>query len=134
MARLARPPDSDSRRTPVTHGVALFRRDTSAAVLHFQADLTIRTANTDSGVGALRVTVNVREAFLYNSKKSRLQVWREPTQIIGDVEINSDLAPFRETVQVRAQARCKSNFVEQRRVEQMRDGAQLLRKLLYESY
>ena len=59
-------------RAPGIQGLALLRRYPFAAILHFQADLTIKTADTNSSVGAFRVTVNIRKAFLNNSQNSRL--------------------------------------------------------------
>ena len=62
---------------------------------------------------------DVGEAFLDDAENRRFHVALQAAEIFGQVQINGNLAAFREPVDIPAQSRLQSGFVEKRRVKQV---------------
>src|SRR5437879_6470384 len=68
------------------------------------------------------MAVNVGDRLLDYPENGRFQFLGESPEIIGDFQIHSDLAAICKTVQVDAKSRRESYFIQQWRMEQMRNG------------
>ena len=79
------------------------------------------------------MTVNVREALLNDPENGSFQILSETPQILWELQIDFDLAPFCKPIQVRTKTRGEPNFIEQWWMQQMRDGAQFSRQFLYKT-
>jgi hypothetical protein len=71
------------------------------------------------------MAVNVGEALLHHAKNRRFRLSREPPEILGKIEVDSDFAAQREAIHVPAKRRGESRFVEQRRMQQVGNRAHL---------
>src|SRR5579864_410730 len=78
------------------------------------------------------VTVNVGETLLNKPKDCDFHLVRESAELRWNLEVDFDVAAFREAVHIPAQSRCKAGDVKQRWVSQMRNGANLFADLLNE--
>src|SRR5262249_39229440 len=76
-----------------------------------------------AGHGTSRVAKNIGQAFLDDAEDGGFEILRKPAEVFGQVEINGNLAAFRKAFDVPAQGRTQAGFVEQRRVEQVGNGA-----------
>jgi hypothetical protein len=79
------------------------------------------------------MAVNVREALLNDPKNGGFRILLETSQILWQLQIDSDLAAFCKPLQVRTKTRGEPNFIEQGWMQQMRDGAQFSRQFLYKT-
>ena len=67
--------------------------------------------------------MNVGQGFLENAKEYEFRGARQTAEFVGDVGGQVDAAAFGEAFGVPASGGGQADFVEQRRMEQMRDGA-----------
>jgi len=58
------------------------------------------------------MTMNIREAFLYDPEDHQFQIRRQPFQMLGQVQADIDVAFFFESFDVPAQAGLQPHFVE----------------------
>jgi hypothetical protein len=105
------------------------RWDTFPGVTNFEANFFVGARNTNCSGAAAGVAVNVGEALLHNSKQSDFEVTREPPKIIGQFQVDIDFAPFAEAIDIPLEGGLQTDFVKQRRVQQVRNGADLAREL-----
>src|SRR5258708_2938381 len=115
------------------HPNFLFRRYTIAAILDLYANLTVRSSNANPGCRASRMAMNIRETLLHGPENRRLGLAIEPPKIRGNLQIHFDLATLGESLCVPTESRSKSGFVQQRRMEQVGDRADLLAEFSYQS-
>src|SRR5882757_4777485 len=78
------------------------------------------------------MTMNIGKTFLHRSENGRFRLAREPSKIRREVQIHSNLAPLGEPLYVPAKGRSKSSFVQQRRMQQVRNRADLSTQFLYQ--
>src|SRR5215469_18930916 len=80
----------------------------------------------------MRIMVNIGEAFLNHAKHGDLLIARQPVEVGRHVEVNADLASLCESLDIPADCGFQSSLVQQRRMEKMRDGADLFRYLIHQ--
>ena len=101
-----------------------------AAIADFESDRFWTLGNTNRGGRTARMTMNVGQTLLYHTKYRGLEFWREPPQILRNFQSHRNLAPLGKSLDKPTNGRRKTSLVKQRRMQQVRDGAQLLRQLL----
>src|SRR5215468_2456245 len=101
-------------------------------IFDLQAHFMIKSAQANSGCGTARVPMNIGETLLHGSEKSGLQFAGKSSEVLGDFQFDCDLATLRETIDVPAQRRNQTGFVEQRWMEQVGYGAHFLVHVLNE--
>src|ERR1700674_5849648 len=79
-----------------------------------------------------RMTMNVREALLNESKNCDFHLIRQPAKLIRYVQLDLDFTSFREAVHVPAKRRCETGYIKQWGMQQMRDDANLPANLFYQ--
>src|SRR5205807_6800372 len=67
------------------------------------------------------MAMNVRQTFLDNTENGRFQVGRQAPKITRNFQVYFDLAALRESFQVQPQSGGKSDFIQERRMQQMRN-------------
>ena len=73
--------------------------------------------------------MNIGQAFLQNAEQGKLEGTGQPTEIFGHVETGLNAAAFRETLHIPFCGGGKTGFVQQGRMQQMRDVDAFLRPL-----
>src|SRR6266851_4341768 len=67
------------------------------------------------------MAMNVRQTFLDNPENGRFQIARQASESTRNFQVHFDLAALRESFQVQPQSRGKSDFIQERRMQQMRN-------------
>ena len=78
------------------------------------------------------MAVNVGQALLHDAENCGFHVRGEAAQVLGYFELNFDLAAFRKSLDVPVQSRAQADFVQQRRMQQVRNGADFSADLLHQ--
>ena len=89
-------------------------------------DGVIRGFQRDGDAAGSGVFVHVGEAFLDNAEDGGLEILREARQVARNLEVRGDFAALREALDVNRQGRLETGLIEQRRMQQMRERADLL--------
>src|ERR1700678_1439011 len=76
------------------------------------------------------MTMNIREALLDHTENRNFHVVGQPAKRFRDMQLNFDLAAFRESVHVPAKRGRKTSGIKKRRMQQMRNGANFPADLL----
>src|SRR6266699_5149426 len=92
-----------------------------ALVPHLQLHFISLTNDADGGNATPRVTMNVREALLHHPENSGFQFLRESREIVGNFQSYSDFAALFKAFQKQTETGRKTNLIQQRRMQQMRD-------------
>src|SRR4030081_1281046 len=79
------------------------------------------------------MAMNIGETLLHGPENRRFRFAREPLKIRGDLQIHLNLAPFGESIDVPAESRSKSRFIQERGMEQVGNRADLSTEFLYQS-
>ena len=106
-----------------------FLGDAVAIVLNFEGDLGGIAINTDASGLAAGVPVNIGEGFLDNAEDDQLHIGSKPSEVIRNGEIDFEEAAIHEAHDVPAKSAGEAAFFEQRRMEQVRSGPNLLAQL-----
>lgn len=77
------------------------------------------------------MAVNVGKALLDHAEDCDFHFVRQPPELLGNIQVDSDITALRESVHVPAKRGCKTGYVEQRGMQQMRDGAKFPPDLLH---
>src|SRR6267143_388026 len=112
---------------------AVLGSNSAPAIAYFQYDVGIFRKYLHAGDLASRVPVNVRQAFLQNAKYREFHLVRKFGNICRHIQIDLNAAAFRKTVQVPRHYGLQPNFIEQWRMQQMRDHANLAHGSLQKS-
>src|SRR5438874_5291187 len=80
------------------------------------------------------MAMNIGEAFLYHAEKRGFQIPRQPIKIVGHLEINSDAAASRKALYIPAESGSEASFIEQRRMKQIGNGADVRSHVLDQSF
>ena len=99
------------------------RRHAFAEVADTQGDAAVGTRDLDLGAIGLGVAVNVGEGFLNDAEQSDLDRAGEAAEVVGEIHLNVHTAASSKALDVPLDGGRESGFVEQGRVEQVRDGA-----------
>src|SRR6516225_7241465 len=120
---LAHAGDTDAQ--PAWAGrVAVFRRGDAAAVVgDFQSDACGVVAKSYSSELASGMALNIGEALLGDPEKGGFDNLRKSAKTGRQFEGDVDTAAFAETVDIFLEGRDEAEIVEQRRVQQIRKGA-----------
>src|SRR5208283_5318430 len=86
----------------------------------------------DCGGNATGMALDVGEAFLNDAEESDFQGLRKTAELIGKDELGFDAAALAEAVDVLLESGDEAKFIEQGGVEEVREGADLTRRLLEE--
>src|ERR1700733_10782758 len=98
---------------------------TSAAVRNLNNNAVAFVFETYCGSRAPRVTVDIGQTFLNDSKKRELSVLGQPYKIRRDFQIHLDVAAFRESVHVPLKRRRQTCNLKKRRMKKIRNSANL---------
>ena len=79
---------------------------------------------------ASRMTMDVGQSFLHQTEYDKFHVGSKPFKIAGNIERDIQPASLLYPLHVPAQRRCQSALIEQRGVQQIRGGANLLGQVL----
>src|SRR5215813_1072628 len=79
---------------------------------------------------ACRMTMNIGQTFLEDSKHCQFQVRRQTAEIGRDFEVRRGLAALRKSFQVPGNGRLQTQLIQHRGVHQMRNGACFLDRAL----
>ena len=129
---LTHPRETDPAAVAFAKAPQSLGRNTVAIILHQQdRDIVLATEVDDH---ALRggMAVDVGERFLENAKESDLRIPMKPVDKIIDVELNLETAPLRKTFHVPAQRGSQGKLIEQRRMQDIGEGANVVVYLLRE--
>src|SRR4029077_4893747 len=99
---------------------------------HLQPDLLVAQRQRDVGRGAIRMLVYIREAFLQDAKQPELQFSWKPAHLFRRIESNLDPAAFRESRHIPRKNAGQAEFLEQRRMQKIRNRADLRQSLIDE--
>src|SRR5580693_3722574 len=72
--------------------------------------------------------MDVGEAFLHDAEYRGFEIARETAEIGGQIEVDPNTAAFGKSFEIEAQGGGKANFIQQRRMKQVRNGAELFRE------
>lgn len=67
------------------------------------------------------MAVNVGEALLHHAENRGLRFSGQAPEVLGKIEVDSDLAAQRETIHIPAKSGRQARFVEQGRMQQVRN-------------
>ena len=129
---LAHAAHSDAGLTSAGYFRLLLRRNAFAGVLHLNTQLICSLCDANGSAAAAGMPVHIRQAFLNNAKYRRLQFGRQAAQVGRQIEADLDFTALRKAFHIVLQCRNEADFIEQRRMEQMGNGANLARKLCYQ--
>ncbi len=104
----------------------LLRRHSRSVVLDLQMNIAIGSNQTNISGRTSRMAVNIGEALLHRSEDRRFHVLREPPEVFGDIQINPYFAALGESFDVPANRRGQPGFVQQGRMEEVRNRADFL--------
>ena len=76
------------------------------------------------------MTVYVSQTLLNDPKDRNFHFVRQPAKIFGDFQIHLNMAALREAIYIPAKGGGKAGDIEQRRMQQMGDRANLARDLI----
>src|SRR5258708_161534 len=93
----------------------------------------LQALHADGRGAAARMAMNVGQTFLHNAKEGNFQVTRQATEILGQLQIDIDLAALAESVDIPLQSRFQADLIEQRGMQKMRDGPNLDGELLQQT-
>src|SRR5207302_9480184 len=96
-----------------------------ALVFHVQPDLVGQSGDGDFRGRAAGMAMHVGETLLDNTEQRQLEFAAEASKIFWNFKLNLDLTALRKTGNVPAQSGEQAYFVEQRRMKQIREGADL---------
>ena len=77
--------------------------------------------------------VHIGERFLHDAEDGDLHLVGKPPEFGGKLEVHINPAALGESFHEPAQRRFQSGLVEQRRMEQVRHGAEFLRQLAHQT-
>src|ERR1700730_6857740 len=97
--------------------------DALPVVLNFHANIPVALRDTNPGDRTVRVPMNIGKAFLHDAKNLGLQVPRQTAKVFRNIEVDCDLATLGEAFDVPSQRGTKSGFIQQWRMQQIRNGA-----------
>lgn len=119
--------DAGSTRTQLQ---LLFQRYTLTCVLNLDDDAAIFFTNRYLRGIAFGMTMNIRETFLHQPENGNFHLVGHARELRRNLEANVDLAALREAIHVPANGRGKAGRIEQRWVQQVGNGSNLLADLL----
>src|ERR1700730_1900887 len=105
-------------------------RNSAAFVVYLQRNCTRVAFNSDLGLGTSRMPLDIRETFLNDPEKSQLDMWLQAPETRRYLELNFDSRPLRESARVMTNRILKSGFIQHRRIQQIRKGADLPNALI----
>src|SRR5580693_7389756 len=76
------------------------------------------------------MTMDVRQAFLHQAEYGEFHVRGEPSEVAGNIQLDTKSAALLQSLQVPAKCRRKSHLVQHGRVQQIRRSADFLRQTL----
>jgi len=100
--------------------------------VNLDSDAVWKFLNTNLSDATARMAVNIAETLLDDPEDGGFNVGGEARQIVGNIDIDLDAAALRESFDVGQQRRAETGFVEQRRMQQIGDGANFGEAQLYE--
>src|SRR5262250_291228 len=107
-----------------------FRRNSLTLIVDLEAQLGAIDPHSDFRGLASRVPVNVRKAFLYQSKHHQFHFVPESSKVVWHIEDNLYAIALFEALNVPAQSDWQATFVEQWRMQQIGHGTKLLAQLI----
>src|SRR2546427_7427805 len=99
-------------------------RNAFTLIPDFEPHLLRIGPDAHGGDFASGMTMDVGKRFLQDAEKHELRFIAEPMQIFRDLHLHMDAAALGEALHVPTHCRCQPQFVEQRWVKQIRNGAQ----------
>src|ERR1700739_3652058 len=126
--------DSHSRRTCRQQFEFLFGRYASALILHFNSNLAAGMRHADGRSRALRMTMNVRKTFLHQPENRCLHISRQTFKIFRQFQLHLDSTAVRDSADVPAQSRRQPSLIEQRRVQQIGNSANIPGHVVYQHH
>jgi len=105
-----------------------FGGDALAFVVDFENNAIDFMTEANGGAFAAGMAMHVGEAFLDDAENGQLGLAREAAEIIGDIDRNIEAAAFVEAASVPGDGFAEAAFVEKRRMEKIRGGANFLAK------
>src|SRR3984957_7008484 len=109
-----------------TFGRTWSGRETLAPVAHFQADFAGGASDADAGARAAGMAVHVGERFLHDAEDGGFAFAGEAAEVRRQLDFDRNVAALGKFFDEPAQRRLQTHFVEQRRMQQVRDGAQVI--------
>src|ERR1700722_14815782 len=109
-----------------TFGRTWSGRETLAPVAHFQADFAGGAGDADAGSRAAGGAVHVGERFLHDAEDGGFTFAGEASEVRRQLDFDRNVAALGKFLDEPAQRGLQTHFVEQRRMQQVRDGAQVI--------
>ena len=72
------------------------------------------------------MTMNIGQALLHHAEDGKLRILGQTRKFLRDFEPGIDFTAFRESFDIPAKRRCETYLIEQRRMQQVRNGTNLL--------
>ncbi len=86
-----------------------------------KSDVSVAAEDADIHRPGSRMTVHIRQCFLKNAKQSNLNLSWQPLDGFFDEQRHFDLAPFSVLIDIPAGSRQEPKFLQQRRMQKMRN-------------
>ena len=78
------------------------------------------------------MAMDIRQGLLHQPKNGRLQIARQPIEIVRELQLNRDLAAFCKSLDVHPESGSKPRFIKQRRVEEVGNRADILGHIVHQ--
>jgi hypothetical protein len=78
------------------------------------------------------MTMDIRQGLLHQPKNGRLQIARQPIEMVRELQLHRDLAAFRKSLDVHPKSGSKSSFIEQGRVKEIGNRADILGHVVHQ--
>ena len=108
-------------------GLAVLPRgQTFAPVANFEGQFAMLAGDADAGARAPGMAMHVGEGFLDDAEDGGFTFAGQAAQVRGQFQFHLNVAAFGKFFDEPAQRGAQTHFVEQRRMQQVRDGAQVV--------
>ena len=75
------------------------------------------------------MTMNIGEALLHNAENGKLRIFGQTRKVLRDFKLGVDFTAFGKSLDIPTKRRCKTNLIQQGRMQQVRNGTNLLARL-----
>src|SRR5258708_34135382 len=106
--------------------------DADGEILDFDSHFVLQARDADLSRRTSGMAMDIRQGLLHQPKNGRLQIARQPIEIVRELQLHRDLAAFGKSLDVHPESGSKPRFIEQRRVEEVGNRADILGPVVHQ--